>query len=627
MKSIKFSSLILFAASAVILSGCAVSLAADITPPPDYRPPNTQEAPKTAAVDTVPAVAPNPAAGKAIYLEKCADCHGLTGMGDGVQGSQLPNQPSALAKAEVARNATPQQWFNVVTRGNIEKFMPPFASLNDRQRWDVTAYILTLSMTNDNLALGKEVYEAQCSSCHGSDGRGAAGANAPDWKAPDRLVDVADAQLWQTITSGAQAQGMPAFGDRLSEAERWAAAGYVRLLSFNVESPEALAAAPETQPEIAPTAGEGKINIAGRVTLPDGRQAPGGLKVILQGFADMRPAISLTGEVDADGGYRFDQVEYSPGMVYVALVDFEGVTYNSAMLQAVQLTPGEEADLPVTVYETTTDTADLSAQRVHIFFDFADPEKLQVVQLFQILNHGDKVVAGAKAGEAVLRFQLPADAQNLQFQDGALGERYLKTDDGFADTYPVLPDGNPHQILFAFDVPYTRKASLNLPIPMPVEAVMVAVPANGVKVASAQLKDAGTRSVQQMGTTIRTYTAAGLQSGAVLSMDISGRPRGETTAVLGNTADLLVGGGALLIVLGLAGVFYFRRRSPGSESDAEDGDDDAEAVETLDDVAVMDAILELDDRHQAGKIGAEEYESRRRELKAKLAELMQDDAS
>jgi cytochrome c1 len=32
--------------------------------------------------------------------------------------------------------------------GNIENFMPPFASLSDQERWDVVAYALSLSATS-----------------------------------------------------------------------------------------------------------------------------------------------------------------------------------------------------------------------------------------------------------------------------------------------------------------------------------------------------------------------------------------------------------------------------------------------------------------------------------------------
>ena len=85
--------------------------------------------------------------GKAIYAEKCAACHGETGLGDGAQGIQLGVTVPAFGLAEIARPATPADWFTTVTRGRMERFMPPFTSLNDEQRWDVVAYAMSLHIS------------------------------------------------------------------------------------------------------------------------------------------------------------------------------------------------------------------------------------------------------------------------------------------------------------------------------------------------------------------------------------------------------------------------------------------------------------------------------------------------
>ncbi|MBV5333686.1 c-type cytochrome, partial [bacterium] len=63
--------------------------------------------------------------GAAIYAEKCAACHGDTGMGDGTQGKQLPVAVAALGLPATAQAALPSAWYTMVTQGNLEKFMPP----------------------------------------------------------------------------------------------------------------------------------------------------------------------------------------------------------------------------------------------------------------------------------------------------------------------------------------------------------------------------------------------------------------------------------------------------------------------------------------------------------------------
>ena len=159
--------ILLFLAATLLLTACEFSLAADITPPPgsEVRSAVTPQ-PAQLSGPLYPMVPPNPKAGADIYAEKCAPCHGETGLGDGPRAAQLANPVSALGSVELARRSTPARWYTMVTQGNLEKFMPPFNSLSDRQRWDVVAYAFTLSITPGTVELGKELYQANCQGCH-----------------------------------------------------------------------------------------------------------------------------------------------------------------------------------------------------------------------------------------------------------------------------------------------------------------------------------------------------------------------------------------------------------------------------------------------------------------------------
>ena len=95
------------------LTACSFSLAEDITPPPGAQQPvvqaSTQEAPTGPLYPLVP---PDPAAGAANFAEKCAPCHGDTGLGDGPSASELPvpvapSAPQPWRAAPHRRNGTP----------------------------------------------------------------------------------------------------------------------------------------------------------------------------------------------------------------------------------------------------------------------------------------------------------------------------------------------------------------------------------------------------------------------------------------------------------------------------------------------------------------------------------------
>ena len=111
-------------------------------------------------------------------------CHGAQGLGDGPQAAQLSVPVATLGLSDFARLYTPAEWYSVVTQGNMEKFMPAFANLTDRQRWDVVAYAMSLSAPKELISQGQALYQENCVSCHDADGKG----NGPE---ADQLVDPA----------------------------------------------------------------------------------------------------------------------------------------------------------------------------------------------------------------------------------------------------------------------------------------------------------------------------------------------------------------------------------------------------------------------------------------------------
>lgn len=118
---------------ATLLTACNLTLAEDVTPPPGYIAPT----PLPTLGPLYPAQTPSVETGAMIYVEKCAPCHGDTGLGDGPQGIQLGVTVRAFGLPEIARSASPAQ-YTAVTRGNIERFMPPFAkfsTINNAGMW------------------------------------------------------------------------------------------------------------------------------------------------------------------------------------------------------------------------------------------------------------------------------------------------------------------------------------------------------------------------------------------------------------------------------------------------------------------------------------------------------------
>ncbi len=629
---------------AFALSACSFTLAADVTPPPGYREPEVVEAPAQATSGPMfPLVPPDPTQGEAIFADKCAPCHGATGLGDGPQASQLPNPVIPIGTQEVARQAAPADWYEIVTRGNLERFMPPFSSLTDRQRWDVVAYTLSLSTSTARTEQGAALYQANCVNCHGAGGEGngpdAAGMSLPDFTDQEFMAGKSGADFFQSINQGLE--DMPAFSDSLSEDECWALTDYLRTLTFArpaeadverltpqvAETPLAQAT-PDASIEPSETISEtvdseeapGLSPVSGFVMNASGGDIPAGLEVMLHGFDQMQIVLTETTTLEEDGSFLFPQVETSIGRVFLATVDFEGTTYGSDI--ATVEVQGQAIELPIQVYETTTDTSILFADRMHIFFELLDEQTVRVVELYIVSNPSNQTVVAAEDGEAVLRFRIPAEASNLQFQDDSLGGRYVKTEDGFGDTIPVRPGMGNYQVLFSYEMPYQRSLELVRPMTMPVDAVVILVPEDSVKIKGEKIQDAGVRDMQ--GVSYHMYSGGSLDADDELRLAVSGRSM--TGANLSSSSSLVIGIAAFGAVLIVAGVWLWRRRA-GDEEELEDEQlEDAEVSAPQSAEAVMDAILVLDDLYQEGQLPEEAYRKRREELKVQLRELLEVDS-
>ena len=593
-----------------------------------------QEQAQTTNGPLYPLVPPSPADGELIYADKCSPCHGVSGQGDGPQAAQLPNPVSAVGSADLARQATPADWYTQVTKGNLDRFMPPFGSLSDSQRWDVVAYAFSLSMPAEAVAQGEQLYQANCASCHGEEGEGdgddAAGLSMPDLTSQAFMAERSTADFFQAISAGVEG-GMPAYGDQLSEEERWAISSFLRQLTFAapdqavadqvtpVPTGEASAQPAETSQPETPAAEASQVlgRITGEVVNASGGGVPEDLVLTLHGFDNMQMAITQTTTVNSDGSFAFEDVEMPVGRAFIIVTDYANTSYTSDIgrVEAGIST----LNLPVQIYDTTSDASILKADRLHLFFDFLDPKTLRVVQLYVISNPTDKTLVPAGEGEPTARFVLPEGATNLEFQDGALGERYIQTADGFGDSVAIPPGAGSYEVLYAYNMPYNRKLELVQPVTLPVDAVVVLVPEDGIKIKGGGLQDGGTRDVQ--GAQYRVYNGESLANGDTLQMTISGRPSsGQPTLSSSSNTNLLIGLGVFGVALVLTGVWlYSRRRATGAE---EESDEEPAFVGEVDSAeSLMDAIIALDDLYQAGQLPEEAYLQRRAELKARLQAL------
>lgn len=623
--------LVLFAA---LLSACNFTLAEDVTPPPGYVPPT----PMPTLGNLFPAQAPNVANGAAIYAEKCQACHGAAGMGDGPQGIQLGVTVTAFGLPDIARAASPAQWYEVVTRGRMDRFMPPFSSLNDQQRWDVVAYVAALHITPEQIEQGRQLFETNCADCP-----------TDFFTDQEQMAELTEVELARLITQGNDA--IPAFGANMTEAELWTVAAYLRTLSFDAtppSTPEPVAVTETPLPagtvtpsaEGTPIEGTPQAEVTSEATLvvsqpgfgtvsgsienQTGSDLPSDLKVTLRGYehggdmsAGPQEVVTIDGTVSADGTYSFPNVEIPANRIFLADVTYDNLSMRSEFAIVAEGDTSVTVP-PIVIHGTTTDTSALVMDDVRMFVEYGDTD-VAVYGVYSFRNTGGKTILVNLEGGAEIPFIKTPDGAVFQNYEGMQdSEPFINTETGFA----IAPSENSYGLVVIASAARAEKIDLSQTFALPVSLFTVLLPEGTTAEDADLLTDQGVQTIQNFN--FQVYTAVDLQAGGNVAFTVTGTPSEETrsTAETANpNQNLLIGAGMFGIALILAGAWmYIRDRKRLNEEEDEDEEEGGAEFESSEEV--MDAVIALDDQHRAKKISDEAYQKRRAELKDILKRLM-----
>jgi cytochrome c oxidase cbb3-type subunit I/II len=174
--------------------------------------------------------------GASLYAANCATCHGSAGNGDGKASASLLPKPANLTAARFSD----ERLSGVLWNGIAGSAMPPWRQLPTEDLRALVAYVQGLHVSaaapgTQEVAipgLGKALFIATCSSCHGDAGAGngpAAGALAP---APTNfhLKKPTEERAWDVLENGVPGTAMAPWRNQLSADQRHALVEFVRSL-------------------------------------------------------------------------------------------------------------------------------------------------------------------------------------------------------------------------------------------------------------------------------------------------------------------------------------------------------------------------------------------------------------
>lgn len=168
-----------------------------------------------------------------IFSAQCVSCHGADGLGTQIAPALNDSLVSQKTTDELNRTITfgsagtlMASWSNVLMPDEISALVVLV------QRWDevptgtIPAPDVPIPTTAESIALGGDLYAANCSRCHGPEGQGT--PRAPSLNVKSFLTDTSDLAMQQIITNGVPGTAMPAWGTRMNAADIQAIVGFIR---------------------------------------------------------------------------------------------------------------------------------------------------------------------------------------------------------------------------------------------------------------------------------------------------------------------------------------------------------------------------------------------------------------
>ncbi|MBP8164335.1 MAG: c-type cytochrome [Anaerolineales bacterium] len=168
-----------------------------------------------------------------LFAANCVSCHGADGLGTGIAPALNDLDTREKLTEDLTRTLTYGNtgtlmagWSNSLTTEEISTLVTLIKRWAEIPAGTIPAPNVPIPTTEESIALGAQLFAANCSSCHGPEGQGT--PRAPSINVKGFLTTTNDQAIQQIVTSGVPGTAMPTWGDRMTEAEIQAIVGFIR---------------------------------------------------------------------------------------------------------------------------------------------------------------------------------------------------------------------------------------------------------------------------------------------------------------------------------------------------------------------------------------------------------------
>lgn len=336
-----------------------------------------------------------------------------------------------------------------------------------------------------------------------------------------------------------------------------------------------------------------------------------GLEVFLYLHAGNQGKELARTNTGADGSFSFPDQDMAKKRVYYVSANYKGVGYFS---RAGAFDDSKTADgnknlvLDLNVAEITDKDDDIGISMHFVLMEMdVDKGILLIKEQMVVQNQGTHTYVGnreaAPGKKETLHISLPEGAVDFQNLQGLRSSDIVPTGNGVVDTAPIKPGIKRIQFTYSIDTKgkdYKFLKALNLKT----EQFGIIFPDTGLRMVSNQLTLEG--PMESEGQKFYTLSGRDFPTGFQIAVDLKGAEKGS----------IVKWGVVLLGVIILGAGIGIPLKMKKARPDEEPENDQYESR-----TDVLQAIAELDDQAEAGKIDPEDYKTQRADLLSRAREL------